>query len=176
VLRYAKRGYAITVPGHRPEEVLLVASRWGGPKILFDAAASATADVKAGDDEPTSVEDYIEAEGLQKLLIANLAGRSKFSSTGRNRFIPNESTTAAVKELFASFGDDYGPRAPYVNGANRYACSTSIDTFLRPSSKPSSIVFVTGPIPTGAAAGFSDPLAWYKGCYRPPPAAEVSFC
>lgn len=148
---------------------------WGGEDVLCDGASPTTMNNEHGY-KATRVDDYIEAEGLRKLLVANLAGRSTFSSTGRNRFIPNESTTVAVKQLFASLADDYGPSLPYVNGAQRYACATSIDEFLRlPPSKPSSIVFVTGPIPTGAAAGFPDPLAWYKDCYRPPPAAEVSF-
>ena len=162
LIKYARRGFAVAVPGLRLEEVQIRAG------------------ANMGD---TDIEDYFKSKGVIKLLIADFNRDNFTAAVQRTRYIANESgiTVAEIAsrimgrgkfdyeedegdERFDSYGPDHHHGPPCVPGREKYAAALSPAEFLRPSSSSSSssssapplvsyIDFKRGGIKTGANCG-----------------------
>ncbi len=190
LVKYAKRGFEIGVPGLRLGDVQLKTAVdvykcegdlpkdhpqyvAGGYKRVVTGKRYVFGRDHAGgwqdeDEDKPDMHDYMEAEGVRKLLLADLSGREVFKEGRyRTKFVPNEKDTMIIAEILMHSGEDYGPYTPDVPGSEKYASSSSITTFTRckPSHR-SYCAFVQGWIKTGAAAGF-DEDKFFDGCYIP---------
>mmetsp|Transcript_35135 Transcript_35135/g.108863 ORF Transcript_35135/g.108863 Transcript_35135/m.108863 type:complete len:434 (-) Transcript_35135:64-1365(-) len=193
LIKYAKRGFAIGVPGLRKDDVQLK-ERVPVRKCAFELppdhpkyAAKGEGDY-SGDawkrvdvgfelkfvggegwgeaaDMP-GMDDYFNAQGCRKLLIADMAGRSQFKREGRRtKFVVNARDTMAIAEYLMATEDPYGPSLPDVPNANIYTVRPKMtDLTGAPAASRHAVKFVNGPIKTGAAAGF-DEATWFDKCY-----------
>ena len=189
LIKYAKRGMEIAVPGLKTEEVQLKRryekkqSKRRLPTDHPEYDPNSYDHVVVGydyrfgedywgwnDDDNVGLHDDLEATGCRKLLIADLAGREIFTNRGRHhrtKFIPNTTDTSVIADYIAETAEHYGPSLPDVGGAQKYKTSPNMTTFTRRANDQSRVTFVNGPIPTGTAAGFHDPTVWWNDCYIP---------
>ena len=92
-------------------------------------------------DEPSS-EEYFNATGLRRLLLAELAQQKMglFTSTERKRFLPIGSANY-VANFVSSIGDNYGPPVHWLpKSLRKYGKATNPSSFL---NKPSHKCYVT---------------------------------
>ena len=143
LIKYAKRGYAIAVPGLDWDSV---PSKLGGrqaepaeepiPEPPSDHylenpfrinPAYTEWQQQYGTEyhrrryrsEDDGMYEYFEASGLKKLLIANKNSECFGDPNKRTKFVPHSGTTRDVAELIKSSGEDYGPALPNVPGEHR---------------------------------------------------------
>ena len=112
--------------------------------------------------------DYFESKCLRKLLLAHIAGRQIFSKENkRSKFLFKSRSTMEIAMHMQSLGEHYGPSAPNVPGACRYAVSGDPAQFLlAKKGHHGYIKFELGGIPTGVAeVGGTD--VWDADCYIP---------
>ena len=112
--------------------------------------------------------DYFESKCLRKLLLAQMAGRQIFSKESkRSKFVFRSRSTMQIAMHMQSLGEHYGPSAPNVPGACRYAvCSSPAQFLLAKKGHHGYIKFELGGIPTGVAeVGGTD--VWDADCYIP---------
>ena len=122
LLKYAKRGFAIGVPGLRREDIEL--------REYLDDGDLGFAEDEYGDnpEECPSKEEYFKSTGLRRLLLAELLrdNAGLFTSQKRKRFLPFESrgdgiggeyctSGSQVADFVGSIGDDYGPRVDWLS-------------------------------------------------------------
>ena len=166
LIKYAKRGYAIAVPGLDWDSV---SSKLGGRQ----------ADEPAEEEHMYYNDDmyaYFEASGLKKLLIANKNSNRFGDPQKRTKFVPHSGTTHDVAMLIKESGEDYGPTLPDVPGEHRpakiasiavlwntepnppvrvgsgkYAIKAKVKPFLTQQQSASYVTFEHGGIPTGVA-------------------------
>lgn len=145
LIKYAKRGYAIAVPGLDWDSV---PSKLGGrqaepaeepiPEPPSDHYLENPFRINPAytewqqqygteyhrrsyrsDYEDDGMYEYFEASGLKKLLIANKNSECFNDPNKRTKFVPHSGTTRDVAELIKASGEDYGPALPNVPGEHR---------------------------------------------------------
>ena len=139
LIKYARRGFAVGVPGLRLEEVQIRAGAIMGE---------------------TEIDDYYRSKGVIKLLIADF-NRANFTAVqSRTRYIANESgvTVAEIANRIMNTPEDfgYGPGPyvpPAVPGRELYAAALSPAPFLSAPRAKSYVNFKSGGIRTGANCG-----------------------
>ena len=154
LIKYAKRGYAIAVPG-------LDMTKVDRDSYIFER------------DDPRwwsyreAMDQYFEATGLRKLLIANEAGFEVFKENRRTKFVMSSGSTRELARFIMEAGEHYGPSLPDVPGAGKYAIERNVKPFFTRTNSPSAIVFKMGGIPTGVAEVGADPN-WWARVHDPP--------
>jgi len=189
LVKYAKRGFEIGVPGLRVADVQLKKPvdvytyardlpkddpryQEGGYKRVATGKKYVFGDDYGwrynDDGSKPDMHSYMEAEGVRKLLLADLSGREVFQREGRRtKYVPHSRDTMAIAEYLMQSSDPYGPATPDVPGAEKYAVAPAVAKFTRCNPNHRSYcAFVQGAIKTGAAAGF-DEDKFFDDCYIP---------